>query len=134
MATPEWLSKDEVSKLLGVSPKTVQRRLSDLDPRHVRRAANAVHVSTDAIRQGLLGETVAQLEEKLELSERTMSALSDHVDDLQREAENKRLEALVAEQARELESLRERLTTANRQVEALGESLRQAASAFVPPS
>ena len=134
MATPEWLSKDEVSKLLGVSPKTVQRRLSDLDPRHVRRGANAVHVSTDAIRQGLLGETVAQLEEKLELSERTMLALSDHVDDLQREAENKRLEALVAEQARELESLRERLTTANRQVEALGESLRQAASAFVPPS
>lgn len=112
MADEQWFSKNELVKLLGVSERTVQRRIAALENgpsgHHVRRDGAKVLVSAKALVEGLVGETVAEQGEKIELLEMTTQTLSDDNDRLRVEKE---LELLRAENA----SLRAQLEAAEAQ-------------------
>lgn len=109
MSDEQWFSKNELVKLLGVSERTVQRRISALESgpngHHVRRDGAKVLVSAKALVEGLLGQTVAEQGERIELLEMTSKALSEDNERLRIEKE---LELLRAENA----SLRAQLEAA----------------------
>lgn len=119
MSEAKWIAKNEVASLLGVSPKTIQRRLSGLEPHYVRREGRTVLVAAEAVQEGLLGSRVGELDEKVDLLERTVTTLSQHSEEQQRQIELERLQLLVDTQAGEIASLQKQLAVANRAVEAL---------------
>lgn len=125
MSDERWFSKNELVQLLGKSDRTVQRRISQLEGgpngHYVRRDGSKVLVSGKALAEGLLGETVARLDERVELLEMTAETLSQDNERLRTESE---LAVLRAENA----SLRTQLEAAQAQRDSALDALRMLAT------
>lgn len=126
-----WLTKDEIADALGVSSRTVQRRISALeasDPELVRReAGGAVLVAERAFIDGLVGTptapTTEQLFDDVSVARATADAYEADNERLRSELRIREAEAAILVIQRELESTKEHLTEMTDQRNRLREAL-----------
>lgn len=104
-----WIPKSELPALLGVSGKTIDRRMKDLEPQLSTKEGKRVYVAREAVDRGLLGKTPVQLAEDNDLLRSTVAALTDDNERLRVQGELDRLHLKIDAQQREIETLRHQL-------------------------